>query len=713
MQATINAVKPTGGVKANAFLIFDYVSATDFKFAGIDVSTNKLEIGHRTAAGWIVDNWTNFQAKAGIDYVVMLAVDGSTATLTTGKTSVSFTFGVRTDAEGIVHTLNYGLTGIGANGATAQIDNVVVQAPPGATTLDKTADFSAASPASQLFNTPVMTGSWVTTADGRFQGTAATATAPAVDLIGFPVTAGSTLTILTTVKTFGQGGVVFDYQGPNAFKFVTLSADGKQIVIGHQIGASLVIDATFNTTIKSGTDYQLGVTLKGSLVNVSLNGAVVLSTIYNETITQGGYGLISFKGATSGVTSFDIVEVKTDDATYGAALQLAAEAAPALPNGVTLLNVSQLNMIVDEAKQIWTTALGVNDARLATLAGIDVQLGDLPGLLLGETIGDTIIIDADAAGWGWFVDATPLANSEFPLILAKGVFAANPGSPAYGHMDLLSTVLHELGNAMGFAEDAGQDVTGATLQAGLRRLPSGADTTNGVSTVAAADAPSSTTVLAEAVAPTLANTVNKPAASGVVPGLVVAATAPPAGPVAIPYPNLAAATNATFDAPFGGNLGGSFVNLDQLAGVVAAAPPAGPVSSAHPNGAAVTATVGAPFGANLGGSFVGLDLLAGPATGIGKDLLGTGTTLPPDGDEAAAKGHHGSSAKPAGTTDAGEAAVIAWYSDGASVLGGDGGRSGGSQDWLDDFLNHLGQNESLWNPNAGIRVRPTPPVAAA
>jgi hypothetical protein len=38
-------------------------------------------------------------------------------------------------------------------------------------------------------------------------------------------------------------------------------------------------------------------------------------------------------------------------------------------------------------------------------------------------------------------------------------------------MDLLSTVLHEMGNAMGFPEDAGQDVTGNVLAAGERRLP--------------------------------------------------------------------------------------------------------------------------------------------------------------------------------------------------------------------------------------------------
>ena len=47
--------KPTGGWKANAYVIFDYFSPTDFKFAGIDVATNKVVVGHRTPQGWIID----------------------------------------------------------------------------------------------------------------------------------------------------------------------------------------------------------------------------------------------------------------------------------------------------------------------------------------------------------------------------------------------------------------------------------------------------------------------------------------------------------------------------------------------------------------------------------------------------------------------------------------------------------------------------------
>ena len=41
VSASIKAVKPTGGWKANAYVIFDYFSPTDFKFAGVDVSTTR------------------------------------------------------------------------------------------------------------------------------------------------------------------------------------------------------------------------------------------------------------------------------------------------------------------------------------------------------------------------------------------------------------------------------------------------------------------------------------------------------------------------------------------------------------------------------------------------------------------------------------------------------------------------------------------------
>jgi hypothetical protein len=67
-----------GGNKSNAFLVFDYQSPTDFKFAGIDISTNKLHMGRRTATGWQVDVQTPAQLKSDRDYNVLLAINGVT-----------------------------------------------------------------------------------------------------------------------------------------------------------------------------------------------------------------------------------------------------------------------------------------------------------------------------------------------------------------------------------------------------------------------------------------------------------------------------------------------------------------------------------------------------------------------------------------------------------------------------------------------------------
>jgi hypothetical protein len=60
--ATINANKDKAGLDSNAYIIFDYKSPFDFKFAGIDVGRDKLQIGHRTADGWIIDIQLNMRS---------------------------------------------------------------------------------------------------------------------------------------------------------------------------------------------------------------------------------------------------------------------------------------------------------------------------------------------------------------------------------------------------------------------------------------------------------------------------------------------------------------------------------------------------------------------------------------------------------------------------------------------------------------------------
>ncbi len=52
-------------------------------------------------------------------------------------------------------------------------------------------------------------------------------------------------------------------------------------------------------------------------------------------------------------------------------------------------------------------------ADVGRLGRTDVRFDDLAGDLLGEADGPTIRLDRDAAGWGWFVDPTPLDSREF------------------------------------------------------------------------------------------------------------------------------------------------------------------------------------------------------------------------------------------------------------------------------------------------------------
>ncbi|MBD2594927.1 hypothetical protein H6G74_11375 [Nostoc spongiaeforme FACHB-130] len=66
----------------------------------------------------------------------------------------------------------------------------------------------------------------------------------------------------------------------------------------------------------------------------------------------------------------------------------------------------------------------------------------------GRPNGGTILIDNDANGVGWFIDPTPLENSEFTTTLTDTAYRATTGE-AFGKYDLLTTILHEMGHLAG------------------------------------------------------------------------------------------------------------------------------------------------------------------------------------------------------------------------------------------------------------------------
>ena len=137
---------------------------------------------------------------------------------------------------------------------------------------------------------------------------------------------------------------------------------------------------------------------------------------------------------------------------------LLAASLPTRPRS-TNLNSAAAQPVLAAALARWTAA-GFTSA----LGGIQLQVANLGGRTLGIASGNTITLDDNAAGHGWFVDPTPWDDSEFTT-------RGNQGEQ--NRMDLLTVLTHEIGHVLGYEHDQ-TGVMEDTLAAGTRQMP-GAD----------------------------------------------------------------------------------------------------------------------------------------------------------------------------------------------------------------------------------------------
>jgi len=211
VRAMLMADKPLGGAKANAYIIFDYQSDIEFKYAGINVSTNQIEMGYRDATGWhqVVKSNQPVQIKPGIQYDVLVAVNGTNVTLIiNGVSWFTYTFDPRLDEDGLPIPLNKGFVGVAMDGGSGTVDNFTVQILPPEITLEIIDDFSG--DVAQVLKQE--TGNWALTEGGFFTGIWSEEV-PAVSLadLGAGIAVSSILELEASMMPGGVGGLVFDY----------------------------------------------------------------------------------------------------------------------------------------------------------------------------------------------------------------------------------------------------------------------------------------------------------------------------------------------------------------------------------------------------------------------------------------------------------------------------------------------------------------------
>jgi uncharacterized delta-60 repeat protein len=329
-------------------------------------------------------------------------------------------------------------------------------------------------------------------------------------LVGWPSSAGSgnvCVVQLTSAgkldSTFGTGGVVRLAEGFSTS--LAVQPDGKLIVASRtylnldqsdirvtRLLANGSPDAGFGI---GGTAFlQMSKSARPSSVEVDPLGRVVLGGWEAATGETGRFFVARFTAGGAVDTSFGVdgvgtpgdllpawgtrspaalalqedgkivlvgeVKVGTDyrfaAARFEGDAALLAASLPRHPISDSI-TADQVQPQFAEALRRWQ-AFGVD---ASVLGAIDIRITNLGGTTLGLASGNTIWLDSNAAGWGWFVDPTPWDDSEF----------TTPGDEGeQGRMDLLTVLMHEIGHVLGHEhEDDG--VMADTLGLGVRHMP--------------------------------------------------------------------------------------------------------------------------------------------------------------------------------------------------------------------------------------------------
>ena len=353
-----------------------------------------------------------------------------------------------------------------------------------------------------------------TSAVGTFSGTVTLATNNVVTLAGsaaggslsFPVTgtviagliiddSAGTAGGFTTTGTWSKWASQPSYYDGDDLQAASAGATATWTFGNLTPGSTYQVYVTWPAQSNRANGVPYTVTVGGGVTSLSVNQKIAPSTpIAGSGPSESSWSWYQLPSGTAvdgsftvGATGTVVVEVSNSGlpASTAVANNVEADAVMLVPTTPELaaggpghnpnaaaLTASEAMPLVYEAEVRWAAA----GANVKALGSVQVMAGNLPGAELGESssLVDTIYLDSNAQGWGWFIDPTPGQDDEFPLRVAATEERTNSG-PAAGEMDLLAVIMHEMGHFLGHADLDPRafpyDLMSADLAAGVRRLP--------------------------------------------------------------------------------------------------------------------------------------------------------------------------------------------------------------------------------------------------
>jgi hypothetical protein len=305
-------------------------------------------------------------------------------------------------------------------------------------------------------------------------GTITVASANTVRLLGNPVSAyedaarnfnytftrTGNITAAQTVNFSVGGTATFgsDYSQSGAASFNTTT--GSVTFAAGSPTATVTLDPTSDASIEPDETITLTATAGGGYTVATPSGRTV--TILNDDVP------LIFE------PTIDVAPVIVTPTVVVPPPVVDGSTAPVIPPVIVddgLLSQAELDSLVGAAIARWE-ATGLTPEQSALLHSVTFSVEDLSGWYLGSASPGHVVLDSNAAGNAWFIDATPNDDNEYT---GAGTQLSAPIGAASGRVDALTTVMHELGHQLGLDDTYSTADTSnlmyGYMHLGERRLP--------------------------------------------------------------------------------------------------------------------------------------------------------------------------------------------------------------------------------------------------